>query len=118
MMSAPMIHAQTASGPANPAARHAPNSQPEPMIEPRPISINANAPTSRRMALSFPVMQFPVRNGRAAMIAGFFGDFPVAVIFGAESRIQGQVSSLRRSFVMRDHFAIRVLAFAVAMFML
>src|SRR5450432_11033 len=46
-----MTQAQTASGPASPAARQAPNSQPEPMIEPRPVSIKAKGPTSRRMEL-------------------------------------------------------------------
>src|SRR6476659_4396974 len=47
---APITQAQIAPGPARPAARQAPNSQPEPMIEPRPVSIRANGPTSRRMA--------------------------------------------------------------------
>src|ERR1700733_4405422 len=50
MTIAPITYAQIASGPAMPAARHAPNSQPEPMIEPNPVSINANGPTSRRIA--------------------------------------------------------------------
>src|ERR1700756_4844245 len=51
MIAAPNTHAQTAPGPAKPAAFHAPNSQPEPMIEPRPVSMRANGPTSRRIAL-------------------------------------------------------------------
>src|ERR1700729_4114343 len=47
MIAAPSTHAHTAPGPARPAAFHAPNSQPDPMIEPRPVSIRANGPTSR-----------------------------------------------------------------------
>ncbi|MCW0460841.1 hypothetical protein NB717_001909 [Xanthomonas sacchari] len=49
-IAAPSTQAQIAPGPASPAARQAPNSQPEPMIEPRPVSIRANGPTSRRRA--------------------------------------------------------------------
>ena len=49
---APITHAQIAPGPASCAARHAPNSQPEPMIEPRPVNISAHAPTLRRIAFS------------------------------------------------------------------
>lgn len=44
---APMIHAQIAAGPAIFAAFQAPNSQPEPIIEPSPVSINANGPMFR-----------------------------------------------------------------------
>lgn len=44
---APMIHAQMAAGPAILAAFHAPNSQPDPMIEPSPVSIRANGPMFR-----------------------------------------------------------------------
>src|SRR4051794_27464260 len=51
MIAAPSTHAHTAPGPASPAARHAPNSHPEPMIEPSPVSIRAKVPTSRRMGL-------------------------------------------------------------------
>jgi hypothetical protein len=47
---APMIQAQIAPGPASCAACQAPNSQPEPMIEPRPVNIRAQGPTSRRIA--------------------------------------------------------------------
>src|SRR5215471_18865056 len=49
MIAAPSTHAQTALGPASPAARHAPNSHPDPMIEPSPVSIKAMLPTSRRI---------------------------------------------------------------------
>src|SRR5579875_768095 len=49
---APITHAQTAPGPASRAGRHAPDSQPEPMIEPRPVNISAHAPTLRRIANS------------------------------------------------------------------
>src|SRR5690348_4250777 len=55
---APITHAQIAPGPANCAARHAPKSQPEPMIEPRPVNISAHAPTLRRIAFSL-LMQKP-----------------------------------------------------------
>lgn len=48
MIAAPRIQAQIAPGPARPAARQAPNNQPEPMIEPRPVSMRAKGPTSRR----------------------------------------------------------------------
>src|SRR6185312_5938511 len=51
MITAPITQAQIAPGPAICAARQAPNSQPEPMIEPRPVSIRANGPTSRRIEL-------------------------------------------------------------------
>src|SRR5690348_4110726 len=49
---APITQAQIAPGPASCAARHAPNSQPEPMIEPSPVNISAHAPTVRRTACS------------------------------------------------------------------
>src|SRR5215469_954642 len=49
IIAAPSTHAQTALGPASPAARHAPNSHPDPMIEPSPVSIRAMLPTSRRI---------------------------------------------------------------------
>src|SRR5579871_1978282 len=52
MTTAPITHAHTAPGPASCAARQAPNNQPEPMIEPKPVNIKAMAPTSRRMAFS------------------------------------------------------------------
>src|SRR5690348_1050828 len=52
MTTAPMIQAQIAPGPVSSAARQAPNSQPDPMIEPRPVNISAIAPTWRRMANS------------------------------------------------------------------
>src|SRR6185312_1372547 len=60
MIAAPITQAQMAPGPAICAARHAPNSQPEPMIEPRPVSIRANGPTSRRIWLAWD-MEAPVR---------------------------------------------------------
>src|ERR1700733_6810526 len=44
-----------APGPASWAARHAPNNQPEPMMEPKPVNISAMAPTSRRIALSLDI---------------------------------------------------------------
>src|SRR6185312_11076766 len=55
MIAAPITHAQIAPGPAICAARHAPNNQPEPMIEPRPVSIRANGPTSRRIWLAWDI---------------------------------------------------------------
>ncbi|SMG01960.1 hypothetical protein BSIN_4718 [Burkholderia singularis] len=42
-----MIHAQIAAGPAIFAAFQAPNSHPDPMIEPNPVSIKANGPMFR-----------------------------------------------------------------------
>src|SRR5262249_15439570 len=51
MITAPSTHAQTAPGPAIPAARQAPNSHPDPMIEPNPVSIRAMLPTSRRIGV-------------------------------------------------------------------
>src|SRR6185312_14316739 len=60
MIAAPITQAQMAPGPAICAARHAPNSQPEPMIEPRPVSIRANGPTSRRRGLAWD-MEAPVQ---------------------------------------------------------
>src|ERR1700678_2001941 len=47
-----------APGPASCAARQAPNSQPEPMIDPSPVNISATAPTSRRMAFSLDIPEF------------------------------------------------------------
>src|SRR5262252_13346 len=49
MTTAPSTQAHTAPGPASPAARQAPNSQPEPMMEPRPVIIRARVPTCRRV---------------------------------------------------------------------
>src|ERR1700747_2736313 len=54
-----MTQAQIASGPAGRATLAAPNSQPEPMIEPRPVYIRAMAPTSRRIALSLDMHNSP-----------------------------------------------------------
>jgi hypothetical protein len=44
---APIIHAMTAAGPAIFDAFQAPSSQPEPMIEPRPVSMSAIGATLR-----------------------------------------------------------------------
>src|SRR5690348_1753654 len=65
MTTAPISHAQIAPGPAICAARHAPNSQPEPMMEPRPVSIRANGPTSRRIWLAWD-MEAPAEGVRCA----------------------------------------------------
>ena len=51
MIAAPSTQAQTAPGPASPAARQAPNSQPEPMMEPSPVSMSAKVPTCRLAGL-------------------------------------------------------------------
>src|SRR6185437_13126412 len=63
MITAPMIQEYTAPGPANWAARHAPNSQPDPMMEPKPVNISATAPTSRRIALSLDMHHSPFVDG-------------------------------------------------------
>jgi hypothetical protein len=42
-----MTQAQMAAGPAIFAAFHAPNSQPDPMIEPKPVSSSASGPMFR-----------------------------------------------------------------------
>src|SRR6185312_11833236 len=60
---APITQAQIAPGPANWAARHAPNSQPEPMMEPKPVNISATAPTSRRIAISLDMHHSPFADG-------------------------------------------------------
>src|SRR5580698_7450597 len=57
MTAAPMIQAYTAPGPASWAARQAPNSQPEPMMDPKPVNMSAIAPISRRMALSLDIRE-------------------------------------------------------------
>ncbi len=45
---APMTQARMAAGPAMAAARSAPKSQPEPMIDPRPTAVRATGPSVRR----------------------------------------------------------------------
>ncbi len=45
---APMTQARMAAGPAMAAARSAPKSQPEPMIDPRPVAVRAMVPRDRR----------------------------------------------------------------------
>jgi hypothetical protein len=51
-----------APGPASWAARQAPNNQPDPMIEPKPVNISAMAPTSRRIALSLDMQNFSLES--------------------------------------------------------
>src|SRR5580698_6421362 len=46
-----------APGPASWAARQAPNSQPDPMMEPKPVNMSATAPTSRLMDLSLNILR-------------------------------------------------------------
>ena len=48
MKAAPITQAQTAPGPASWAVRHAPNSQPEPMMPPSPVMVSGIRPMSRR----------------------------------------------------------------------
>ncbi|VVP52720.1 hypothetical protein PS898_05428 [Pseudomonas fluorescens] len=47
MTIAPMIQAKMAAGPASAEACQAPNSQPEPIIEPRPVSKSGQSPILR-----------------------------------------------------------------------
>src|SRR5579863_4830598 len=58
MITAPITQAHTASGPARRAALEAPNSQPEPMMEPMPVMVRAMTPTSRCREDLFD-MEFP-----------------------------------------------------------
>ncbi len=45
---APITQARIEAGPASLAARSAPNSQPDPMIEPRPTAVRLIVPSDRR----------------------------------------------------------------------
>jgi hypothetical protein len=47
MIRHPIIHEKIEAGPATFAAFQAPNNQPEPMIEPNPVNVNAKSPISR-----------------------------------------------------------------------
>src|SRR5690625_5184585 len=75
MMAEPMTQAQVAPGPAICAAFQAPNNQPEPIIEPRPVNIRAHAPTSRRIEelLDIPLLVFGGRSVRRPIPARKIG---------------------------------------------
>src|SRR5580692_13197250 len=70
-----MTQAQMEAGPAIFAAFHAPNSQPDPMMEPRPVSISANGPMFRCIELftSSPVSE-PCRHHVTSLVALETGD--------------------------------------------
>src|SRR6185437_9264583 len=88
---APMTHAQIAPGPASMAARHAPNSQPEPMIEPSPVNISAQAPTWRRMANSLDMDEGLVRSVDGRMRGMIADRAAIVSVAGSRARMEQQV---------------------------